>query len=546
MRGGDRLARAALLLAAAVLTVAAAAWSITGGTEIRLLGIRLSLHALNRPIGLGLALCALAALLHPDGLRAALRRLDALPDPVHRRLAWALGAAVAAAQTVLKLWQHDTFQTSAYDLGLYASAMYNTAHGRPFHESILDVHYLGEHFSPFLGLLAPFTWIADGAVLLLLLQCLAIGLATVAVYRLALIGSAPRWTGLPLAVLFALDVHLHRVASFDMHPVALFIPVALWMLLCVETDRPVAAALLALAAATLEESVLPGLAAALILMAWLRPRFRAWGLAAGVAVALLFLLEVAVLMPACLQGQPLTHLGRYANLGGESFGGIARAVARNPLIVPREMLEPAAKPLAVLGLMAALAGLPLLAGRHALLCVVPIAVLTLSNSPNQYTYADHYAGQVLPFLAYAAVHGAGRLRRLPSAPAAAAFAAVLLANVAVLPEYVPCWSRAWVADAHAGLAAVPAAASVCATDNLVPHLTNRPDVSIFGKQGRLLLDVRGFDYVLLEGESVPPHGIYPFSAEDYRLAQADALALPGYEVAGRWGTVILLKRSGLK
>ncbi len=72
-----------------------------------------------------------------------------------KRLGGLLGAAAAVVLTGVKLQQHHVFQTSAYDLGMYASTAWNTAHGRPFYDSVMNIVYLSDHFAPFFMLLAP-------------------------------------------------------------------------------------------------------------------------------------------------------------------------------------------------------------------------------------------------------------------------------------------------------------------------------------------------------------------------------------------------------
>ena len=45
-------------------------------------------------------------------------------------------------------------------------------------------------------------------------------------------------------------------------------------------------------------------------------------------------------MPYFLKEDHLTHIGRYANLGGNSLDEIVHAILQNPLILFREMVIP--------------------------------------------------------------------------------------------------------------------------------------------------------------------------------------------------------------
>jgi len=48
----------------------------------------------------------------------------------------------------LALIKHYSYQTYAFDLGIFDQVMWNTLHGRLFECTIIGHNYLGDHFTP--------------------------------------------------------------------------------------------------------------------------------------------------------------------------------------------------------------------------------------------------------------------------------------------------------------------------------------------------------------------------------------------------------------
>ncbi|MBM3464540.1 MAG: DUF2079 domain-containing protein [Armatimonadetes bacterium] len=529
------------VLVGALLGLVALAWALTGGVVAEVMGVRISITSLARPAMIALVLMMGWALLSRDGLQRLVARIEEWSPETHVRVAWGMGAAFAGWLAVLKLWQHHVFQTSAYDLGLYMNAIHNTAHGNWFHESIMDMHYLGDHFSPVFALLAPLWRLWPDARMLLLLQCLVLGSALVAVYLLSLTLVGRKWCAPAVALLFATNMYLHRVDAFDFHPMALAVGSTLWLLYAIERGRYRWAVLLTILTMIIEEPILPPLAVALFLLAAFKQEFRSTGVFLGCLVTAYFMCVVMWWMPYFLNENRLTHIGRYAAFGS-SPGEMLGNVLRRPYLPLLVLADPPLKLLHLGQVFLSLGFLPLLAGRWLLLVLVPILMMVLSSSQHQYTFSDHYAAALIPFLFCAGIHGAARIVCAPSRLLAVGFFAVLAFNLHGCPDYVAPWSRPWVAEVHATLSEIPSTASVCATDNVVPHVAARERVSMFGKQGRLLLDLRGYDYVILEGETEPHHGIYPFNSADYALSVGDVRRNPEYRLVSERGTVLLFQR----
>ena len=137
---------------------------------------------------------------------------------------WLTAIVVACCFCYVRLVQHNIFQTSAFDLGIHASVAWNTAHGRLFYDSLRDINYLADHFSPIYLLLFPIMRLFTPAKALLVLQSASLFLAFPAVYLLGRRFTHSRLVSVGIAFLFLSMPYLHQINNFDFHPVALAVP----------------------------------------------------------------------------------------------------------------------------------------------------------------------------------------------------------------------------------------------------------------------------------------------------------------------------------
>lgn len=184
MREG--IAKFTLFIGVIYLLMAVVVHLFTGGFEARLWGFYISLWTLEKPLLTTLGLISAGFLLSKEKLIRVIEQLNHLSDSAHRRIAYTLGILTAVYLSILKSLQHFTFQTSAYDLGIYANVAWSTAHGYFFHDSVTQINYLGDHFSPFFFLLIPIYRFWESAIVLPILQSIGIGLAAVALYLITL------------------------------------------------------------------------------------------------------------------------------------------------------------------------------------------------------------------------------------------------------------------------------------------------------------------------------------------------------------------------
>lgn len=461
---------------------------------------------------------AASVLDRPEGL--SVRSSDAGKHAVSTGLLLGLASAAASAYfAALGLLLHWNFYSFGWDLGLVDQVLWNTAHGRFFEYSFRDMSYLGDHFSPALGLLSPLALLGLGPAPLLVVQGLAFGLAAVplfhAVRRVA--GSGPAWllTGAYLLSLFVI-----RAVAYDFHMEAFVPPLAFTALWGLAARRPVVFAAASLALLPLKEDMFL-LVLALCWLAWVSFGVRRPALVTAGAALCYTGIVILLLMPHYSNGGANPMGERYPYLGDDLFEMVWNALAH-----PGRVLDHIARWRALEAVLLLLAGvgfLPLLIPRLWPALVPLLLVPLLAVHPEQSVLELHYGvvpGVFVVAMATAALKSRvlpairDRLSALPAATsrlpdaallapgAAMALAIAIFAGKSTAPPSFAADADKFAPGEHASVArsfvdVVPPDARVSAQSNFLPHLTHRLDIYEFPR-------VADAEYVLLDNRRELP------------------------------------------
>jgi uncharacterized membrane protein len=122
------------------------------------------------------------------------------------------------------IMRHYTFQTVAYDMGIFLNSFYNTLYeGKFLYTTLWEGIRFQNHFSPILLLILPVYKIFPGAETLLILQSFMLALGALPIYMIAKKEISSK-AGVIFALLYLIYPALHGVNRFDFHEVA-FAPV---------------------------------------------------------------------------------------------------------------------------------------------------------------------------------------------------------------------------------------------------------------------------------------------------------------------------------
>lgn len=408
-------------------------------------------------------------------------------------LALTLYAAVAGTLSVLK---HATYHSSLIDLGIFDQVIWNTAHGRPFWDTLdpfQQIHhvFLGQHFSPGLALLAPIYWVAPSVYSLLIVQTLALAVSAVPIYLLAARRTGDERIALAFGCAYLCHPSLAYINLFDFHEIAMATPLLAWAVDRLDAGKPRMACVFLVLALVFKEEV-GFIVAAFGLFVALAYRRRLLGVALFVLGISWTAAVVYWAIPA-IRGGPYLFTGRYQG-GLLQHGSIHLAYLLHFLSWQKAAY--------FAWLLLPLLLLPLLGGAAVVLLIPTSAYTILSSYPLQYDIHYHYAAPLLPLLFAAAVFGLQRLPvRLRLGVALGVLALSLCAGWLVGP--LPGEREFTAANYRMGpreqaisrlVALVPAGVSLAVDNQMGAHLTERVRVYHFftgyERSQALLFDLR--------------------------------------------------------
>ena len=445
-------------------------------------------------------------------------------------LPWSMAGVLFAVYAAVSVRAQQRMLTSGFDLGIFEQTVRSWAHGQLPLVELKGPGFpeLGDHFSPILATLAPFYRIWPSPYLLLLAQAALLALAVVplAGWALRALGPPAAWT---VGLGCGLSWGIASAVGFDFHEVAFAVPLVACSLSALGRGRLRAAALWALPLLLVKEDL--GLTVAVIgLLIALRGR-RRWGLATACAGIAGTLLEVLVVIPAF---NPAGHYS-YADQVGEASGGLAQVVHRGAVGL---VSAPEPKAITLVLLFAPTAFLAL---RSVLVWAAAPTLLWrfASDNPLYWTTGFQYSAVLMPIVFAAFVDSLVRRpvdhrTRRHLLTATAAVTVLLLPQFPLFQLALP---RTWhtaprVAAARAIMRLIPDGATVAATNQIVPQLTNRCTVGEFGLPGSR----PDPQWIMVDTAAPPGWSISP----SQRARQLDRARAHGYRTAARAGGYLLL------
>jgi uncharacterized membrane protein len=465
-------------------------------------------------------------------------------------LAGALCAAHFAYYTTIS---HYNLHTSAYDLGIEANMVWHAAYLKEFFRSSPlggQMNLLGLHHSYFAYVMAPVFRLFPRPETLLVLQSIFMGASAVPLFLIARRRVGPSVACL-VSCLLVLYPPFHGAVLYDFHYQPLSTFFLLMSLHLLEVRRNWWAALVILLTLSLREDIASLLAIIGLYLVLTGKRPRA-GLVVAAVSAACFVFQKLIWMPKLFGGTEI-FINQYEGLlptGERGFAGVLKTVAGNPGFTIYNLLEQDK----VTYLLKIFAPLALLPWRRpiGLLLFLPGFFFTLlaTKYPALTSISFQYTAYWTPFVFIAAVDALAWLRGTEAGPRVpktclpawlvAATASMLVCSYqhgAIFQHHTsgsaydtfvfgknPTDSKRH-ADLYALIAQIPKAASVLASEHVVPHVCSRPDA--FSLR---LGPFRG-DYILVG-----------FPITDTEKASVRDLVVPGkYGVVDVRGDFVLVK-----
>ena len=429
---------------------------------------------------------------------------------IRRRLPWTIVIVAMVAYAIFFAYNtvkaHRALYTTSFDLALEENVIWNALHfARPLFKSSPfggpTSSHVGNHFTPLAFVLAIPYAIYQHAETLLVLQAIIMSLGALPLFLFARrhVGNGPATL---LAVAYLCYPPLHGSGLYDFHYPPLG-PFFLWTTLyALDARRNVLAAVALVLTLIVREDVSSGIAiiGAFLIISGLRPRA---GLVVGLIGMAYFVTVKFIVMPKLSKGGE-SFLYAYQGLmpSGESgFGGVIKTALGNPAFTLTTLLE-RDKLVYLLHIMTPLAFFPLRRPIGLLFCVPGFFFTVLSTSyPPFIQTSFQYTAHWTSYLFIACVANLVWVSRTPAPgmpttrPRRIAWlVAIAMGIMVTTSQYGAFIQQEYVRggfgyyhfkitpsdvkrskDVYELIKMVPPRAKIVASEQLVPHVSNRPD-----------------------------------------------------------------------
>jgi uncharacterized membrane protein len=380
---------------------------------------------------------------------------------------------------------YSNFRIGRFDLGNMVQAVWSTVEGRPLEttdgaegEQIIR---LASHADPFLVLLSPVWVVWPSPLALALAQIAAVALGALPVYWLARRHTGSERTAAVLALAYLAYPWIVTSAGSPIHPVTFAVPLFLYCVWFLDSERLVPFALCAALAMSTGELMGVPVAGLGVWYSLSRGRRRAGAAITALGVAWT-VLAIYVIVPAAREGDSSSFYGFYDEVGGSPHGVVEKLVTDPAAIAGALFSGPDIAYL--LWLAVPLLGLFVLSPGLAAIGLPQLAANMLSDFPSMTDPRYHTVDGIVPFLVAATVFGVARIspgRRTLAATAVLTTSMLIAVVVGPWPRLVgvtPLGARAPLPSERVdalreAVALIPASATVTASNSAGAHLSAR-------------------------------------------------------------------------
>jgi uncharacterized membrane protein len=403
-------------------------------------------------------------------------------------------AGWAAAMFAVVRSDYREYRLGRFDLGNMAQAVWSTAHGRLLESTTgtgEQLSRLGGHVDPILVLLVPLWALVPSPLTLAAAQIAALALGALPVYGLARRHAGSERIALVLGGAYLLSPWLAWSAVDAIHPVTFAIPLLLFAVWFLDTDRlgPFAAcAVLTVATGELLGLTIGALG---VWYALAHGRRRAGAVIAGAGFAWT-LVALLVVVPA-FSGGSSKFYGFYEQVGG-SPRGMLRTAFTDPAAILGQLFDGHVLVYCI-ALALPLLGAFLLVPGIVAVALPQLALNALADPVGPIDPRQHYVAAIVPFLFAGTALALGRVRVSRRMPLAVSILVATVATSAAFapwpgsPGATPLWYQETLTARHVAaldraVALVPDGVPVSASNRVGGHLADRRYLYVFPILGR--------------------------------------------------------------
>jgi uncharacterized membrane protein len=383
--------------------------------------------------------------------------------------------------TAITIMKHQSFHSTALDLGIYDQIVWSYSKGRVSYNTVAGIYPLGDHAEYILFLIAPFYRIYSNPITLLVIQTLFLAIAALPIYWIAK-EKLNSLAAILISAAYLIYPSVQYVNLFDFHPIALSVPFVAFSLYFL-LKKQYWPAFLFLFLAGLCKEHMPLLFTTYGIYLFFQKK-RLMGVSSAIFGALWTYLDMYWLIPAFSKGE------------GYFYSSLFTGIIQSGAITFIKQLLINKLPFMVLLLIPMGFGLFVFLSPIILLGIVQLAIINvflLTTSISEIIY-QHQAG-VIAFIVVGTILGLANLGRWISkktkkigkgsvylAGAAFILIASFLANMSYGPFAIVyninsfAINTEYAKSGHEILQEIPQSASVSAVDWMLPHLSEREKI----------------------------------------------------------------------
>jgi len=383
--------------------------------------------------------------------------------------------------------RHLALSSSGIDLAVSDQSVWNTVKGNILFSSLDgNINHLGAHFEPILFLIAPLYMIWPNISVLIILQALALGIAIFPLYLIAKERLNSRILIFAFVFAYFLSRAVRGVGFLDFHTDSFLVPLIFSSFYFLVTKRT-GWALFSLFAMLLCKEDVTFLVSAFgifLIFTQRRYKFGIFLLLVGISGWLVITKSV---MPYFAKSQNYPYLAWLPF--GSTYQENIRAVLANPLLL-KGLFFGEGKIDFYLRLFGPLGFISFLSPAHYILFLIPLLeqIVGSIGHPGMQTITAHYPAHTVPFIFIAAIYGAGWLvDRLTKRGFAKRKVTIILSIYIIFisllffgksdghkfVKFLRGAREIRSKEIRSYLCLIPESASVCAANNLIPHLSHR-------------------------------------------------------------------------
>lgn len=238
---------------------------------------------------------------------------------------------------VISVFKHVFFETYAWDLGIFVQTLYLIANGFPLFSTIMNEHFLGNHFSPTFFLLFPLSLINLEAIGLLVVQALWVSLGA---YPLFLIAKHHLKHTLPattMTVAYFLFLGLQHGVLREFHEITLAPTLFLFLYFFIIKERTRSFFITLALFLGVKENLALTVIALGIWMIMFNKKLRTWGLVtAGLGAGAFVVMLKAIIPYYAINEYIHTNFGEL----GKTPGELIVTAIQKPLLVVKTFFSP--------------------------------------------------------------------------------------------------------------------------------------------------------------------------------------------------------------